>query len=95
MEAFWRREKPEAFRHVIRLCARADSSQGIFILFEVNLKKIKLLVCTLICSYCLFFFPAPHAPDLVINFFKPSSAFIGLSLESRKRSHTQTLTRLS
>lgn len=41
MEAFWRREKPEAFRHVIRLCARADSSQGIFISFEVNLKKNK------------------------------------------------------
>lgn len=41
MEAFWRREKPEAFRHVIRLCARADSSQGIFIFFEVNLKKNK------------------------------------------------------
>lgn len=39
MEAFWRREKPEAFRHVIGLCARADSSQGIFIFFEVNLKK--------------------------------------------------------
>lgn len=71
---------------MIRLCARAGSSQGIFIFFEVNLKK-KLLVCTLICSYCLFF-PAPHAPDLVINFFKPSSAFIGLSLQSRKRSHT-------
>lgn len=69
----------------LRLCSGPSSHGGIFIFLKL-IFFLKLLFCTLICSFCPC--SAPHAPDLVINFLSRVQQFIGLSLQSRNWSHT-------
>lgn len=77
-------EETRAWRW-IEIMLRPKQSRWNIYIFEVNF-FLKLLFCTLICSFCPC--SAPHAPDLVINFLSRVQQFIGLSLQSRNWSHT-------